>query len=132
VSRLTFRLQDSNHEIERLRERNAELAGLLSKAEARAETAEQDMLRQRVKSSEAVAVEAERRELENRLAVALEERDVLRAEVSQLTLDSEALRRKVRASVGVSGLSSVASRSMRCLVHDGRVAVLRTSTSLVT
>ena len=35
ISRLTFRLQDAEHEIQRLRERNAELAGVIGKLEVR-------------------------------------------------------------------------------------------------
>ena len=96
ISRVTFRLQDAEHEVQRLRDRNAELAGAMGKLETRLEQADAEAVRQRMKTSEAGAIEAEKRELDNRLAVTVEERDVLRQEVSQLTMDCDALRRKVR------------------------------------
>ena len=52
VTRLSFRLQDSEHEVARLRERNGELAGAMGRLEA----AEGELQRQRLVANEAATV----------------------------------------------------------------------------
>ncbi len=56
MTRLSFRLQDSEHEVARLRERNGELAGAMGRLEARLEAAEGELQRQRLVANEAATV----------------------------------------------------------------------------